>query len=472
MNKDIAIHWFRQDLRLSDNPALAEACRHQAVMPIYILDDENAGEYAMGAASRWWLHHSLQSLNTSLDGRLSLYAGDPLTILLSLAQRYSIRAVYWNRCYEPWRTRRDTHIKEQLSARNITVASHNGSLLWEPWNILKNDGSPYRVFTPFYRKGCLACGEPRRPLTASAARVRWHSDQNALALEHLNLLPEIRWDKKLQSHWDIGEQGALTRFRQFVETGLAHYRDGRNLPAAPWVSRISPHLHFGEISPHTLWHSVRTIADDKHTDHFCSELGWREFSYHLLYHNPELPKCNLQSKFDRFPWVTDPSALTAWQTGMTGIPMVDAGMRELWQTGYMHNRMRMITGSFLVKNLLLHWHHGERWFRDTLLDADLANNSAGWQWIAGCGADAAPFFRIFNPVMQCKKFDPQGDYVRHFVPELSALPDQYLFEPWTAPASTLIKAGVKPGVTYPEPVVDLKASRNRALQAFQSLKQS
>lgn len=232
---------------------------------------------------------------------------------------------------------------------------------------------------------------------------------------------------------------------------------------------MSPHLHFGEISPNELWHTVRTIADDENTDHFCSELGWREFSYNLLYYNPELPENNLKPGFDRFPWVTNQSALTAWQTGLTGIPMVDAGMRELWQTGYMHNRMRMIVGSFMVKNLLLHWRHGERWFWNTLLDADLANNSASWQWVAGCGADAAPFFRIFNPVMQGKKFDPEGNYVRHFVPELSALPDKYLFAPWEAPEHILIKAEVKLGETYPKPIVDLKASRNEALQAFQSL---
>ena len=374
MSKDIAIHWFRQDLRLSDNPALAEASTHHAVMPIYILDNDNAGEYAMGAASRWWLHRSLQLLNASLDNRLSLYADNPLTILSFLVESYPVKAVYWNRCYEPWRIKRDEYVKKQLSARNIVVKSYNGSLLWEPWNIKKSDGSPYKVFTPFYQKGCLASDEPRRPLV-TPTHTRWHHDKNALTLEHLNLLPEIRWGKKLEPHWEIGEQGAQSRLQQFIKTGLEHYKNGRNLPARSYVSRISPHLHFGEISPNALWHTVRAIADDEHADHFCRELGWREFSYNLLYHNPDLPKRNLQSRFDRFPWKTNQSALIAWQTGHTGIPLVDAGMRELWQTGYMHNRIRMIVGSFLVKNLLLHWHYGERWFWDTLLDADLASNS-------------------------------------------------------------------------------------------------
>ncbi len=465
-----AIHWFRQDLRLSDNPALAAASKHHHVFPVYILDDRNAGEYAMGAASCWWLYHSLKSLQDSLDGALSIYCGDPANILLDLGQRHDIRAVYWNRCYEPWRTGRDREIKRHLETGNISVESYNGSLLWEPWTIRKEDGNPYRVFTPFYRKGCLRAGAPREPLPPPGDK-RWrHDKEKSLAIEQLELLPRLRWYKKLEQHWTVGEKGARTRFDWFIDEGLCSYKEGRNLPAKPYVSRLSPHLRFGEISPNLLWHTMRSMADSKHADHFLSELGWREFSYNLLYYNPDLPGKNLQPKFDRFPWTNNAAALQAWQTGQTGVPMVDAGMRELWQTGYMHNRSRMIVGSFLVKNLGLHWRNGARWFWDTLVDADLANNSASWQWIAGCGADAAPYFRIFNPVMQGQKFDMEGDYVRRFVPEIASLPNKYIFCPWQAPESVLAEAGISLGITYPEPVVALNASRNAALRAFRSLK--
>jgi len=470
MNVRIAIHWFRQDLRLSDNPALTKAAEHEAVLPIYILDDDNAGNHVMGGASRFWLHHSLRSLNASLGNRLSVYHGNPQTILDDILKHFDVEAVYWNRCYEPWRMHRDTLIKENLKKRGIEVYTCNGSLLWEPWTIKKDDGTPYKVFTPFYRRGCFNAEAPM-PALPKPERVNYIDDKNHLAIDALGLLPKIPWDKQLDPHWDIGEEGARKRFEGFVDEGLSFYKDGRNLPAKPYVSRLSPYLHFGEISPNQIWHAVRRIGDDKHIEHFCSELGWREFSYSQLYHNPKLPLKNLQSKFDAFPWVENTDHLHAWQTGKTGIPMVDAGMRELWQTGYMHNRVRMIVGSFLVKNLRLHWHHGERWFWDTLIDADLANNSASWQWIAGCGVDSAPYFRIFNPVTQGQKFDPDGEYVRQYIPEIAALPNKYLFNPWEAPELILKKAGVELGSAYPHPIVDLKQSRESALQAFQSLKQ-
>ncbi len=470
MTKKIALYWFRQDLRLSDNPALTKAAEHDAVLPIYILDDDNAGNYAMGAASRWWLHHSLKALDASLNNRLVVYHGNPQIILDDITTRFDVEAVYWNRCYEPWRIHRDTHIKEKLKIRGIDVHTYNGSLLWEPWTIKKADGTPYKVFTPFYRKGCLNAEAPRVPLSLPQS-VTYIDDKDHMGIDTLALLPKIRWDKQFEPHWDIGEESARKRFDSFIDAGLAFYKDGRNLPAKPYISRISPYLHFGQISPNQLWYAVRHSGDTKHVDHFCSELGWREFSYSQLYHNPELPRKNLQSKFDAFPWVENAAHLQAWQTGKTGIPMVDAGMRELWQTGYMHNRVRMIVGSFLVKNLRLHWHHGERWFWDTLIDADLANNSASWQWIAGCGADAAPYFRIFNPVTQGQKFDPDGDYIRKYIPEIASLPNKYLFSPWDAPALILKEAGVALGSTYPHPIIDLKQSREAALQAFHSLKQ-
>jgi deoxyribodipyrimidine photo-lyase len=470
MKEKIAIHWFRQDLRLSDNPALTKAAKHVNILPIYILDNMNAGNYAMGGASRWWLYHSLKALSASLGNTLSVYHGNPQTILDDIFTRFEVEAVYWNRCYEPWRMHRDTYIKEHIKAHGIDVHTCNGSLLWEPWNVKKADGTPYKVFTPFYHNGCFNAEEPRFPLS-KPENVNYVSDQTQIGIDALDLLPKTPWSEQLEPHWEIGEVGAHKRFETFIDEGLFSYKDGRNLPAKPYVSRLSPYLHFGEISPNKLWHAVRSIGDDKHIEHFCSELGWREFSYSQLYHNPELPSKNMQSKFDSFAWVENADNLNAWQTGKTGVPMVDAGMRELWQTGYMHNRVRMIVGSFLVKNLRLHWHHGERWFWDTLIDADLANNSASWQWIAGCGADAAPYFRIFNPVTQGQKFDPDGEYVRQYLPEIAALPDKYLFNPWETPALILKGASIELGSTYPHPVVDLKQSRESALIAFKSLKQ-
>jgi deoxyribodipyrimidine photo-lyase len=352
---------------------------------------------------------------------------------------------------------------------NVEVKSYNGSLLWEPWTIKKDDGDPYKIFTPFYRKGCLQKEVPRDPLPVPKC-LRYHHDQNnSMSVDQLKLLPNIRWDQQLDKHWNAGEEAGEVQLQKFIEKGLPEYKDGRNLPAMPYVSRLSPYLHFGEISTNQLWFTVRSIANNNHTDHFCSELGWREFSYSQLYHFPDLPTKNFQSKLDLFPWISDEAALDSWQKGQTGVPMVDAGMRELWQTGYMHNRVRMIVGSFLTKNLRLHWHHGERWFWDTLVDADLANNSASWQWVAGCGADAAPYFRIFNPVTQGQKFDPDGNYVRRFIPEIASLPDKYLFNPWDAPEHVLNKFDIKLGTTYPKPIVDLKVSRATALEAFQSL---
>lgn len=466
---DISIHWFRQDLRLSDNPALSAAAESGTVLPIYILDDQNCGDFALGAASQSWLHHSLHSLNKSLGGKLSIYRGNPIDILRCIATRFSVKSVCWNRCYEPWRIIRDTKIKEQLKHLGIEVKSTNGSLLWEPWTIKQNNGSPYKVFTPFYRKGCLQSNTPRTPLT-TPLKIEYIDDkENSFKVDQLNLLPKIQWNKKFEQHWEMGEEHADVRLNQFIKEGLSAYKNGRNFPAKPYVSRLSPYLHFGEISPNQIWSAIRSQGNDKNIDHFCSELGWREFSYYLLYHNQDLPTVNLQKKFDAYPWEDNDARLNAWKKGQTGIPMVDAGMRELWQTGYMHNRTRMIVGSFLVKNLNLHWHHGERWFWDTLVDADLANNSASWQWVAGCGADPAPYFRIFNPISQGQKFDPDGHYIRRFVPELSELPNEYLFSPWKAPNSVLEKSGVTLGETYPKPIVDLTLSRNSALAAFESL---
>lgn len=478
--------WFRCDLRISDNPALFAALKQgQAVLPIYIFDNANAGIYAPGAASRVWLHHALSDLSDSLFNQLVLYKGDPQHIIPQIVARHAISHVYWNRCYEPWAIKRDTQIKTTLQTNGITVRTFNALLLWEPWTVLKQDKTPYRVFTPFYRKGCLQAVAPRLPLpvpkpASIQAHVTAHGETPA-DVDAFALLPTLPWYRKLCSHWHMNEQGAQNKLAMFLETGLCNYKIGRNFPSQNAISRLSPYLHHGQISPHSVWHAAQNHLDkayadntgakdcEKDVDCFCSELGWREFSYYLLYHFPTLPQENLQQKFDAFPWLRANHTLYAWQKGQTGVPIVDAGMRELWQTGYMHNRLRMIVGSFLVKNLLLHWQYGERWFWDCLLDADLASNSASWQWIAGSGADAAPYFRIFNPVMQGEKFDPQGTYTRYFVPELQNVPNTYLFCPWQAPPNVLAQAGVVLGDTYPYPVVDLKESRARALAAFQTL---
>lgn len=444
------------------------------VLPIYILDDENAGEWKMGSASRWWLHQSLAELDRAVDGRLILLRGDAKALLPDLIRSVKADSVFWNRCYEPWRVARDAEIKNALQRRAISVRSFNGSVLFEPPNTNKPDGTPYRVFTPFYRRGCLQNGiPPRKPLPAPR-NIHWFDSAAGLALDDLELMPEIDWYGEMAEEWAPGEAGANARLLEFLSSGIKHYDEGRNRPDKRYVSRLSPHLHFGELSPNQVWFSVlgdRTVGElTPDEDTFLSELGWREFSNNLLYNEATLPTENLQRKFDGFPWIDDKSHLRRWQRGETGYPIVDAGMRELWRTGYMHNRVRMIVGSFLVKNLLLHWLHGARWFWDTLVDADLANNSASWQWIAGCGADAAPYFRIFNPVTQGKRFDPQGEYVRRFVPEIASIPDRFIHQPWEAPAGVLNSAGVTLGEDYPEPVVDLKSSRERALVAFKSLR--
>jgi len=470
MSTQKSIVWFRQDLRLRDNPALNAAAKAGRILPIYILDDETAGFWQKGAASRVWLHHSLNALNDALDRNLSFYSGKAIDILPALVAQHEVDAVYWNRCYEPWRIARDKAIKQNLNEQTIAVHTFNGSLLWEPWETLKADGTPYRVFTPFYKRGCLNASPPRKQLP-KPKKIHLFSDKSADDLAALSLLPkDHQWDKVIKNTWPIGEKAALETLNVFLKNGLNGYKEGRNFPSQDNVSRLSPYLHWGEISANTVWHKARAIGNNDDINHFCSELGWREFSYSLLYHFPDLPRKNFQPKFDAFPWRKNKAALNAWQQGKTGIPIIDAGMRELWQTGYMHNRVRMIVASFLIKNLKINWRDGEKWFWDTLVDADLANNSAAWQWVAGSGADAAPYFRIFNPVTQGEKFDKEGLYIYKYIPELTQLSGKHLFAPWTAPESILTAAGVKLGQTYPRPIVDLKQSREDALAAYQLIK--
>lgn len=474
MKKGTAIHWFRQDLRLSDNPALDSAAQYETLIPIYILDEVNSGEFKMGAASKWWLHQSLTKLNESLDGKLLVYQGNPHEILNKLIEEQEVSYVTWNRCYEPWRIDRDKEIKRNFEDKNVAVESFSASLLWEPWTISKDDGTPYRVFTPFYKKGCLNSEEPRLPAGKVDLSNLYSEDLSSGSITDLNLLPTIKWYKSFEEEWNPGEIGAEQNLNSFLDSGLLNYKEGRNFPSQEFVSRLSPHLHFGEISPNEVWYKAKTKEGisgiEKSLAHFHSELGWREFSYYLLYHFPDLPNKNFQEKFDIFPWQENEEFLALWQKGNTGYPIVDAGMRELWQTGYMHNRLRMIVGSFLVKNLLIDWRFGERWFWDCLVDADLASNSASWQWVAGSGADAAPYFRIFNPITQGLKFDPEGEYTKKYVPELRDLPNKYLFSPWEAPENILADAGIELGKNYPKPMVDLKLSRETALEAFATTK--
>jgi deoxyribodipyrimidine photo-lyase len=471
MKNKLSIHWFRQDLRLEDNLSLCYAAEKGKVIPIFIWDTTVPMKYRLGAASKWWLHHSLIELKKSLNNRLYIFSGDPKNILEGLVRKYDVASISWNRLYEPWQVSQDKIIEQYFTDKNLEIKTFNSHLLWEPWQVLKKDGSPYKIFTPFYKRGCLYnYNTPRLPLEKPSNLQIAICEKEDITIESLNLLSKTGWDKKLEKIWSIGEIHAKNKFFAFKETGLSNYKEGRNYPAKHYVSGLSPHLHWGEISPNFIWHNLISKIRDENINCFLTELGWREFSYSLLYYFPELPDKNLQEKFDIFPWEKNQSYLSSWQKGMTGYPIIDAGMRQLWQTGYMHNRVRMIVGSFLVKNLLLHWHNGEKWFWDCLVDADLASNSASWQWVAGCGADAAPYFRIFNPIIQGEKFDDQGEYTRKYLPELKDLPNKYLFSPWEAPESVLKKAGIILGKDYPHPIVNLSESRSKALAAYKSIR--
>lgn len=471
----VSLVWFRDDLRLDDHPALAAAATAGHVAALYVLDEINLR--ALGGAARWWLHHSLASLRADLATRgvsLILRRGDAKSIVPEVAATLGAAGVYWSRRYDHRAIAVDTAVKATLRAAGCDARSFNGALMVEPWEVQTGSGGPYKVFTPFWR-AARPIALSRAPVPApvlTGAAVDAPSDR----LEDWRLLPTgPDWAGGLRAAWTPGEAGALARAQAFVAGPLKGYAAKRNLPAVVGTSRLSPHLRFGEISPRRVWALVAdrlrdeaSLQDD--ADVLASELGWREFSYGLVHHFPDFPRESWKTEFNRFPWRSDDRALEAWRRGRTGYPIVDAGMRELWTTGWMHNRVRMIVGSFLVKHLLTDWRAGEDWFWDTLVDADVANNAAGWQWIAGCGADAAPYFRVFNPVAQGEKFDPTGAYVRRWVPELARLPDALLHKPWEAPRMLLEGAGVRLGATYPSPLVDHATARQRALAAFASLK--
>jgi len=473
--------WFRQDLRVADNPALDAAVRAGGpVVPLFIFAPEEEGPWAPGGASRWWLHGSLLELDAQLarlGSRLIIRrAADSLEELKAVAAAVKATRVLWNRRYEPEIIARDRHIKSALQAAGLEVASFNGALLREPWEAQKNSGGAFQVFTPFWRH-CQNLPEPAEPLPAPpsiAAPEQWPT--SSLDVAELALLPRIGWAGGLREAWNPGSAAALASFEHFLEHGFEDYSNERNRPDKPGTSRLSPYLHFGEISPRQIWHGVRRFAQERgpqspwRQSQFLTELGWREFAHHLLYHFPQTPELPLRADFARFPWKSDPAGLEAWQRGKTGFPIVDAGMRQLWRTGWMHNRVRMIAASFLVKDLLLPWNEGAAWFWDTLVDADLASNTLGWQWVSGCGAEAAPYFRIFNPTTQGTRFDPSGDYVREWVPELARVPDEWIHQPWQAPADALQAAGVRLGVDYPRPLIDHGVARERALEALATIR--
>jgi deoxyribodipyrimidine photo-lyase len=467
------IFWFRQDLRLADNPGLTAAVETgRPVVPVFILDDGAASPWPPGGAGRWWLHHSLAALGRDLEalaGRpaLGLRRGAAEAVLRGLVAGTGAAALFWNRCYEPAAIERDTHLKQCLGAEGIEIRSFAASLLHEPWTVKTAQDGPYQVFTPFYRAWS---NRPPAPPLPKPARIETPAILPAsLDLADFRLLPKRDWAAGFPRIWTPGEAGAMTRLDDFLGGPVAAYRRARDRPDHGGTSRLSPHLHFGEIGPRQIRAAVQLRCGPADGEPYLRQLAWREFSHHLLFHFRDLPAAPLRPAFERFPWRDDPPALAAWQQGRTGYPIVDAGMRELWTTGWMHNRVRMIAASFLVKDLLLPWQAGEAWFWDTLVDADLANNAASWQWVAGSGADAAPYFRIFNPVLQGRRFDPDGAYVRRWVPELARLPADYVQAPWEAPPEVLRQAAVELGGTYPKPIVDHAAARARALDAFTTI---
>ena len=468
-SKQISIHIFRNDLRLSDNPAMSKSNDLGMVLPIFILDEKELK--TMGASSKVWLYYSLKNLNNDIDNKILFFKGDFFKILSEIVKEINPIAITKSKEYSSYGKTIENELINFSYKHKIDFYNINSSLLWEPNKILKSDNTNYKVFTPFYKNGCLLSDKPRKPIPKQNINFLKHSLKIS-SIHKLDLLPAHKWYKNLICNWEISERGAIRNLDLFVNSYLKNYKDSRNYPSLDNTSRLSPYLHFGNISPNTVWYKAKEKLNfnDENLKTFLSELGWREFSYNLLFHNPKLKKDNLQIKFNKFPWINDNQKLKAWKFGQTGYPIVDAGMRQLYKTGFMHNRLRMIVGSFLVKNLLIHWHEGEKWFWETLFDADEASNSAGWQWIAGCGADAAPFFRIFNPITQGEKFDPNGEYTKKYVPELSEMPNKFLYKPWEAPKEILENSNVFLGENYPFPIIDVKKSRNDALNAFKSIK--
>lgn len=475
MMKNPSIVWFKHDLRLEDQPALnAAIAKGGPIIPLFVWAPEEEKEWAPGAASRWWLHGALIRLKKGLEKcglTLLLRHTSSLEAILDIIQHTGADAVFWNRRYEPSVVERDALIKAELHRRRVESHIFNGSLLFNPWEILNKQNKPYQIFTHFW-KACCQFGEIHpslpKPQKAMVYKDFLHSEE----LDDLCLLPAIPWDKGLQEKWQPLTCSYADRFQNALDHIINHYGKTRDELAMAGTSELSPDLHFGEISPRMIWNKVRQKFGNQSeaAEVFLRQLGWREFANYVLFHFPRTPNESMSSRFDAFSWHTQPEMLQAWQKGKTGYPIVDAAMRQLWQIGWMHNRARMIVGSFLVKDLLIDWREGAKWFWDTLVDADLANNTLGWQWVAGCGVDAAPYFRIFNPILQGEKFDKKGEYIRSWVPELNGLPNEWIHRPWEAPENILKKAGVELGKTYPYPIVDHVQARKRALEAYAKIR--
>jgi len=475
---ELAIVWFRNDLRIAENPALCAALNeYQKILPVYIHAPHEHAPWEPGAASNWWLHHSLESLNQSLQaigGYLLLQKGNSLETLQSLIEATGAKAVFWNRMYEPALIKRDAKIKKLFKVAGIDCQSHSGHLLCEPHTILNNAGSAFKVFSAYWRKTVREIDNSPEllpaPTTINSPRLSELS-QLSLSLQQLELLPAINWYQGFYDHWEPGEHGGRKKMISLVTNTLTAYRTNHDIPSVAGTSRLSPHLHFGEVSAREVFSLCQQnasvmdfpIAD---MDKFISELGWREFGNYLMYHFPDSTNQSLDQRFDLYGWVDEsqqPQLLEQWQQGKTGIPIVDAGMHELWQSGWMHNRVRMITASILTKNMGFHWMSGARWFWDTLVDADLAANTLGWQWTAGCGVDAAPYFRIFSPSRQTERFDPHGKYIKQWLPELRHADKHVLMHGLAEPNAK---------IDYPTPVIDLADTRQAALLRWDSIKNS
>ena len=476
----LGIVWFRQDLRLADNPALRAALKAcDEVLPLFVQDSRPGTVGQIGEATRVWLHHSLESLEASLCGTgsyLHIVQGDPVAVLPAMAKALQVEGVFWNRSYDPDTLERDKRVKTALDG--FGPKSYLATLQFEPTKTLIADGTPYRVFTPYWKNlmhslpGDAPLAAPKKipsPDASSLAKKLKKAQRNS-SVKELALVPDLAWAERMMKGWKVGEKAAKKQLKLFLADDVRHYDNERDIPSVSGTSRLSPHLHFGEISPRQIIHATfgtrrKVVALNNGEEIFLKEIVWREFAHNLIYQFPHTATEPLDVRFKKFPWRKKyQSHLRAWQQGRTGVPIVDAGMRQLYATGWMHNRVRMVVASYLIKNLLIPWQEGERWFRNTLVDADIASNAMGWQWAAGSGADAAPFFRIFIPVLQGEKFDKAGDYVKRWVPELNDVPQKFIHKPWEMAPEERAR------IDYPSPLVDLKLTRQRALDAFAKIK--